>query len=439
MSYRINRSLLGGVFALTLSATALGAGFQNNESNVSHLGTAFSGTTASCYDASTAFLNPAGITCLNKHQLMAAGTFVYGDFDYKHLSGTSPAPLSTAMTAATDDANDNPGVPSVIPAFHYTKPLTDRLGFGFSVTAPFGLATEYDTDAIQRYLATLSQISTVDLNPSVAFKFNDHFSIGGGVSAQYADAKLRSVSNVGTGDFETRLAANDWGYGWNLGLLAKFNEDKTRVGLSYRSKIKHELEGKAKFKAVTVDPPASPLFVTQDINGVVTLPETVTGSLFQSLTPKFELLMDVAFTNWSRFKELRINFPDTGLPDTSVPENFQDTWRYSLGGNYHVNDNWSIKAGYMYDESPVRDADRTSRLPDSDRHLAAVGLQYKTNSDKFIFDVGYAYILFEKDARVTEGAALLAGTTTPSNATTAIDGKYDGHAHLFGVQAAWNL
>ncbi|MBI4356959.1 MAG: outer membrane protein transport protein [Gammaproteobacteria bacterium] len=437
MRVRLNQCLLG-ILSLSVSTVLWASGFQNNEAASSYLGTAFSGTAASAYDASTAFYNPAGIMQLNKHQAMASGTYIHGDFDYTHTSGTIPTGPAGANNL-TGKQHDDPAVPSVLPAIHYTNPLTDRWGVGFSITSPFGLATEYDMDAIQRYHATRSELITIDLNPSLAYQATPWLSAGVGVSAQYLRAKLNNASRLAdaAGDFESKITADDWGPGWNVGLLARFNQERTKVGLAYRSKINYDLKGKAKFEGAGVAA-APTVLVPQHVNGRVTLPETITASLSQSLNPQWDLLVDVAYTNWSRFKKLRINFPETALPDTITPQNYEDTWRYSVGTNYRLTDNWAVRAGYMYDNSPVRNRHRTSRLPDSDRQWLAVGFQYRTNSQKVVFDVGYAHVFFENNIPVNETAPLNAATGAVTS-FAAINGKYDGKADLLGVQVAWNI
>ena len=79
----------------------------------------------------------------------------------------------------------NAGALTPVPNFYYAMDAGDKLKFGIGINAPFGLKTEYDPTWIGRFQAIKSEIKTVNINPSLAYKLNDMVSLGAGISAQY--------------------------------------------------------------------------------------------------------------------------------------------------------------------------------------------------------------------------------------------------------------
>lgn len=473
---------LGAVsFLSSVSGTVLASGFQNYDWSSASLGNAHAGSAARADDASTAFTNPAGLVVLNKRQAVGASTFILGNFDFDFSSATTPFgnPMTTANGTA-GNIHDNAAVPAALPALHYSHPYSQNLAFGMSMTVPFGLATDYETTSVQRYMATRSELLTVDLNPSVSYRITKQLSVGLGASAQYMRATLNKmgdavaacwagVSVLGVegddcvvaglamdtsgnfnNDFEVHNKADDWGFGVNAGAIWSFN-DTTRLGLHYRSKVRHDLKGNAEFfgsginkllgHADLVTVVNSFGLVNQKVWGTMDLPEIITLSFFHALNPKWDFLADAAYTRWIRFEKLTLNYEklaavdlDAGTvtPGKSVTtaQNYHNTWRASVGANHHCNKNWTARFGYMFDRSPVQDPFRTARLPDKDRHWGAVGVQYLTDNKAFAFDMSYAHVFFKRNISLNEKDS--------ENSATLV-GKYNGQGNLFGAQVTWNI
>lgn len=363
------------------------AGFALVEQSASGLGNAYAGQAASAQDASTIFFNPAGMTLLPDRQLVLAGHLIKPQAKF---SGT----VSPAIGGGNGgDAGDLAFVPNAYFAFR----LTPDVHVGIGMNAPFGLKTEYDSTWKGRTEAIKSELKTININPSIAWKASESLSLGAGLSIQYAEATLTNFAGApGT----VKVRGDDYDWGFNLGVLWQ-PSDATRIGLAYRSEVDHTLKGDATFSAAA----ASNGGVTADL----TLPDSASLSLFHKLNAQWDLLADVTWTGWSDFKELRIvrnNGSTLGL----TTENWDDTYRYSLGANYHLNDRVTLRGGVAYDQTPVSDAYRTARIPDGDRTWIAFGGQYRV-SDRSTLDFGYAH-LFIRDTRInkTESGVTLSGT-----------------------------
>jgi len=217
------------------------AGFQLQEQNVTNLGLAYSGVAALAEDASTGYYNAAGLTRLGESQLVLSGVLIQGDFNFTATSSNVSLLPNTPVPGANQD---NPAKITFVPTFHLFKRLNERWVLGFNVTTPFGLVSDYQETGIVRYMATKSQLQTVNFGPSLAYKISPHLSVGGGVDAEYLKAvlDLRIGSGNAALDGFQKNKAEGWGAGWHAGLLWQPRES-TRIGFSYRAKVNIHAEG----------------------------------------------------------------------------------------------------------------------------------------------------------------------------------------------------
>jgi long-chain fatty acid transport protein len=442
--------------ALAIGGHAGGAaasGFALIEQSVSGLGNAFAGGAAATDDASVQFYNPAALTEIKGTQASAAMHYIIPSGEISNASSTVTAPTalgSPSVTGTIDDA----GVNGLVPNFYYTRDLSSQLKFGFAVNVPFGLSTEYDATWIGRYHALKSSVETINLNPALAFKFNDQLSLGVGVSAQYIKAELTSAIDSGSicygsagpfvgalctpngltpgnqaVDSYANIEGDDWGYGINLGLLYK-PTSSMRVGVAYRSSVKQRLEGDANFTRSAafntfLTTVGSLQFTNTSVTAGIDLPASLSLSMAHVVSPSLELMGDITWTQWSKFQELRIDYANPVQLDSVTTENWNDTLRYALGLSYKMNDNVKLRTGLAYDEAPVPDEQhRTPRIPDNDRTWIALGMTY-TSSDRLSFDVGYAH-LFVKDSTINN--------TTEASIANNLQGEYANKVDILSAQ-----
>lgn len=455
-----------------LAQQAGAAGFQLIEQSGSGMGNAYAGAAAVAEDASTIYFNPAGLTKITKPQMVFAGHIIStsADFEDKGSSVNPALTGGTVVKGSLTGSNDDGGGTAFVPNFYYARPINDKLVFGFGANAPFGLETDYEDDWVGRYHALNSAVQTVNLNPSLGYKVNEKLSIGGGVSIQYIHADLTSaidsaavclsaaasspalttedcvraglgpndVSNSAK-DSKAELEADNVAFGFNLGVTYDFN-DKTRVGVSYRSGIEQEAEGDADFTVGTelsavlpginqgLSAVNSALLVDTGITATVDLPDSASFSVAHQATPKIQLLADVTWTGWSSFEELRIKY-DSGQADSVTTEAWENTMRYSIGVNYDHTDKLRLRAGLAFDEEAIPDAEhRTPRIPGNDRTWIAFGAGYDY-SDTMHFDVGFAHLFIDD---------------TPSDHEDEgngyhFRGEYEGDVNILSAQMNWNF
>lgn len=399
MPFRTGR--LAACLALAACGSAAhAAGYALIEQNASGLGNAYAGQAASAQDASTIFFNPAGMTMLPDRQVVLAGHLIKPQAEFS--GGVTP-------NIGGGNGGDAGGL-AFVPNAYFAFRLTPDVHLGIGAFAPFGLKTDYDSTWVGRVHAIESELKTINVNPSIAWKLNDALSLGAGVSIQYIEATLTNATGAGLPPVVGAVKGDDYGWGFNLGLLWKASE-RTRFGLAYRSKIDHTLEGDLKMNGAVV---VAPVYAD------VTLPDSASLSAFHRVNDRWDVMADVSWTSWSRFDVLNV-VNAAGVSVTSTPENWDDTWRVSVGANWRLNDRLMLRGGIAYDETPVSDRYRTARIPDEDRTWLAFGAQYRLSPQSLI-DVGYAH-LFVKDARIDE-------LRTPLT----LRGEYDSAVDILSVQ-----
>jgi len=418
-----------------LSGQAGAAGFALLEQNASGLGNAYAGSAAVAADASTIFFNPAGLTLLPGTQVVIAGagidiqTQFNGTASQTQFPPSPPAPPGTVPLGT--NTGGNAGGWSFVPSFYFSAPVGDRWAVGVGVGAPFGLKTDYEANWMGRFLGIESEVKTVNINPSVAFKVNDTVSLGAGINWQQAKATLTNATLIGLStEGLTTLDANDDAWGWNVGALFKLSPD-TRVGVSYRSALNYTLNGSVTTTTSTGSVVSAGTFpATADIK----FPDMALLSMTQQLGEKWQLLGDVQYTHWGTIGTINVVNANTGKTADQLALNFEDAWRIALGVNYSLSSDWTLRGGLAWDQSPVTDQNRTVRLPDSDRYWVALGAQYKFGKGGAL-DFGYAHLFVPSPSINQTKQSSLGPLTITNNAT----GSYDTSIDIFGVQFTWTF
>jgi long-chain fatty acid transport protein len=134
------------------------------------------------------------------------------------------------------------------------------------------------------------------------------------------------------------------------------------------------------------------MFTDTDASLTLVLPETLSLGVSHQLSPRLQLLADATWTRWSRYDELVVNFDDN-TPTSRSEQNWHNTWRLAIGGNYRLNDKWLLRAGYAHDPTPIPDAEhRSPRIPGTTRNWVGLGSRV-TLKKGMDLDLGLAYAL----------------------------------------------
>lgn len=417
---------LSVVLVLLLTAsTSFAAGFRLVEGGAKAMGMGFA-FTAVADDPSAIYFNPAGLTQLKGQNVMAGVTYVRengGEF-------TGITPLTGGATVSETQKSLN----FLIPNAYYTKTnASTGFAYGVGIFSPFGLGQEYQdkNTSIFRSQVTKIDLQTVVINPTIAFKVNEFLSVGAGIDYMYGKVKYEKTPYVpgaygGPGFFKAALDGNGDAWGYNFGLLLTPSKN-LKVGLNYRSPFHLTLKDG---DFVTNDNTSAgftgifPMGTTK-ASGKLELPATAALGVAYTLD-RLTLTADADWTFWSSYKELKITNESYASLSSTSRKSWVDVCALRLGAEYRVTDPLALRAGFVYDPTPVPADTMGPELPDAIRLNYMVGAGYKIG--KVTIDGAFMYInKFDR---------------TASNMTAAgngFNGTWTGNAWLAGLDVAYNF
>lgn len=387
-------SLISALVALAFSGSAMASGFQLQNQTGSGNGNAFAGAAATAEDAGTVMWNPAGMTYLPAgHNISLAGTLLSRNIDFANKGSTTVHPGFFPL--GTTDGGNAGGL-SLVPAGYWTYSISPSLFVGIGISPTFGNKTEYDFDFVGRDAGYFAEITQINFNPSIAYKLNDKVSLGFGLNIAHNETHFKQglaflAAAATTNHLDVK--GDDWAAGWNIGAMFQLSPS-TRIGVTYRSEMKFDLEGKQK---TSVTDFGSALLANQNITATLKTPASASLGVSQKLNDRWEMLGDIGWTDWSVVNTIQLKNKASGTNLNALSYNFKDTWRIGFGANYQYSDKVKIRFGVAHDKSPVKSAeDRTMTLPDSDRTWLSIGAKYQL-SPKSSLDFGYTHIFFDKE------------------------------------------
>ena len=365
--------------ALPLSGAVAG-GFQTLPPSAYALGLA-GAVTASSRDASSAWFNPGALGMLDSASVSIGLTA----FNVRR------AFRSTATTQAVSTDVE----PTYSPNLYVALPLDSarRVVVALAINSPFGYQTTWPADWQGRALVRESRVRTLFVQPTVAYRVSDRFSMGAGVVLAGGDFLLeRAVGEFP--DASAKYDASGRGIGWNVGLKGR-SGDKVAFGLAYRSAIKLDMtNGSATFRGVPASQafrfPASSRFAT-----TLQLPWQLSAGISNSVTEKLLLNFTFELSGWSAYDSLNIRFANNVRATERGGRRYEDAMAFRVGAEYQYTDALTLRGGVYYDESPVRDQNITADLPDANLLGASAGVSYRWGRH-LLLDAAYTYGLSAK-------------------------------------------
>lgn len=421
------------IVSAILPAVSFGGGMALTLQNGTYLGNTYSGA-AAAEDATTIFLNPAGMMWLDNSEAVFAAPYIKFDGTFTNTGSLTGGAIPTPG----EDERDL-GVDAFVPSAYVAVPWSNDLAFGLGISAPFGLGTSYAPDWVGRYQALTSKLTVVNVNPAIAWRATEYLSFGFGLDWQYAKAKLTNAIDFGLIGFSQSvpgfvphgsdgglsISASDSNYGFNIGAMFSLAHG-TRFGLHYRSAITQHLSGWADFTDVPVEFQA--LFPTQRASTSLPLPSTISASFFHDITSSLSIMGDWTIWDWSRLNSLTINFENDLTPDTVLPFKWKDASIYSLGLRWIQNETLTWRAGIAINETPVPSAAlRNPRIPDSDRQWLGFGVTWSFRDDMEL-DFGYAHLNFDRST-----------TSFDDGIGHVLIGDFSPVANIVSAQLTWDF
>lgn len=405
---------VAGLALVGIAGEASAAGFMLREQSSEYMGNAYAGSAAKASSPATIWYNPAGMTLLSGHQIAGSLTWIAPQ---ARFTGTG----AYAATGTTRDAIDDAAVGSTFAMFSFSNDLK----FGLAVTAPFGLRSSYQRNwagGVGGYHGVAAGVTSIQVNPNVAYRINKNLSIGAGVTGAWTQADLSlQTPNPPTGIGLARIKVDDTSFGWNVGALWEFSP-RTRVGLAYRSGIRNGLEGD--MTSLTY----GPLIAAMRVHADLTLPGTATASFYHEIDDKWAVMADAQWTNWSTLKDLTV-YNAGGAALESFKYNWRDTWFFSVGADYKWSKGHTLHFGVAYDMGAVPDKEhREVLVPDADRYWLSTGYTWDVN-DKLRWNIAYAH-LFAPEVDIA---------TTAQTALPTLTGTYKASVDMFSTSFVYKF
>ncbi len=362
------KQLLSTAAIAAVASGALAGGFALSE--VSARGNALQSTlVGSTRDASAVYFNPANMTELGDgFHTMFGATLLRPDY-YTHVG---PKKIDQDETVY------------VAPHLYLVGKVADDIYLGFGEYSEFGLGTCYEggKNWPLSFDSTKTEITSFTLSPTVAWQATKDLSLGAGLRAVYFDATMDrylppSVMPPGT---LLHMTADDWACSYLLAAAYQVSET-VRLGVNYRGETKLHPEGDAELPQVGLRSGAK---------CDITMPQSVMAGVNWQATEKLNLGFAATWTDWTSYDALNVKFDK--LPSASSEKGWEETWRFSVGAEYQIDENWAVQLGLTHDESPVPHDKADSVMPPGDRNQVGVGFSYGQDNWKIAVDYMYVYI-----------------------------------------------
>lgn len=363
------------------AAGAQGAGFALYE--YSARTTAMGGATvANGPEAASLATNPSLITNLDGTQIQLGATVVTAD----------------ATTTVYGNSRSLENDVWVLPNFYITHKWSDEISFGLGAFSRYGLGGTYKNHDtwLGSNLAYDVKLETMSFTPTIAVKANDQFSVAMGLEAMTIDFTQKSMYGIGLlpppyDGYELHGTGISWGGNFSLTYRPDWAE-KWAIGAMYRSKVKQNLDG---YIHTSTGANLSSTLRHAPAAGAINLPDSVTAGISFQATDNWVMEAGIVGTFWSAYDQIIIEYTDSETaPTIHNKKNYKDVYRLNFGTEYMLSKNWAVRAGYVFDKSPINKDDMDTLVPVDDRHLVSAGFGYHNNT--WSADFAYTHV-FARD------------------------------------------
>lgn len=396
------------------------------------VGLAAAGYAARAQDASTAFTNPAGMTRLERPELLMGAQPMYLHFDFSPDANTSAVAGTLSGGGAADDGDSNGWLPAG--GLFYVHPVGEKLAFGLAVAGYFGLSLDYQDDWVGRYYVQDATLQAVAVQPTVAWQVNDRLSVGAGVAVLYGvlDEEV-AVNNVAVGlpDGELEAEDEDWSVQYNIGVLLE-PAAGTRFGLTYLSEADLDFSDRVEFSGL--GPGLQSILGNRGLLDArldlgMTMPQAVMFSVYHEITDRLAVMANLGWQDWSRFGKVDVSVSSDTTNSLTTDLDYQDTWHVAFGGQYRLSEPWLLTAGVAYDSEMMDEEDITPAIPAGDTWRFALGALYDWSKNLTLS--GSYELVWTGDLDMDVERGPLAGR---------VSGTYESMAiHVVSLNFAWRF
>lgn len=400
-------------------------GFRNPPDGASVLGRV-GGRIAQVDDATAVSHNPANMADLKQSSVLGSVNIGYAEKDYDSPMGES--------TTTKDPWRALPSVYAVAPL----SVKGNAVVAGIGINTPFGQSTRWSKTSTPGMAGPyFSEMMTVGVNPSVAMRLCEAFSIGAGFDLYWSQLTLRqglpwsTVTGMpGVPAGVARFDGDGYGYGYNVGATWQITR-RQRLALTYRSGFDIEYDGD--FEATQMPPPVAAYGITpkSDFESEFSFPSVVGLGYGVNLSDTVRVEADVEWVQHSVFDEVVLDIGNNNMlaaqPATgsnTLPVDWDDTWTFGVGGDWKVAPSWTARAGYCFLPTPVPEKTLIPSVAEGDQHVVSTGVGYRTGGHSVDLALAHGII----DSRKVD-----------ENLNPAFNGDYDFRSTLVGISYGYSF
>jgi long-chain fatty acid transport protein len=245
---------------------------------------------------------------------------------------------------------------------------TKSLRAGLALYAPNLYGASLPEDAPSRYHLTRGFFFATHLTGTLAWKVNEHFAIGAGVSAVYMvmqgaqyqnpmvllnpDLRFDTPDSVRARDLKVSLDGRGWTWDWNVGVLIH-PVPTLGIGISFTSGADVLLKGDVTIRPADASKPTQTIGQTTRM----AIPLTLRFGVNWEFVKDFQVGLDFSWWHYQVFQEqvMELERPIEGMPGTvqRTPKNFHNAWNLGGGFLYRVIPELDLMIGVQRDTSPI--------------------------------------------------------------------------------------
>lgn len=360
--------------------------------------------TAVVNDATASYYNPAALVQLKNSQIIPQFTFASLQTKF---SGQS----TTLLTGVTETGVSSSSTNYYSPSLYMGMPVTNKITLGLAIVTNEA-NRDPESTSVLRYVQGKNNIQDYDVVPSLGFKINDIFSIGGGINFSYAKFKLEPISGIpgaNIADSSSDNTCDGAGVGANAGFLV-IPGRATVIGFNYRSETTYNLSGKSVFNGPIQ-------VVSNNYHYKMWTPARSVVSINHFLTPTFGLIATVQRFQWSRLTNNHIYGIATvvgGAPvivDGVVPHYLRDTWVFTLGTHHKISPQTIIRVAGTFSQAP---GNPHYQVVTGNSFILGASMGYAVNKIMSI-DASYAHgFMQNENINISNSKNLINGVNTAS-------------------------
>ena len=336
-----------------------------------------------------------------------------------------------------------------IPSWYLSHQLNDKVWLGIGQFTRFGLGVKYPQNWMGGFNLQSVQLITSSINPNIAYKLNDVFSIAVGAEVLYADMQMRknlsrnpqlaALEPVFGNAGDMNLNGHGFAFGGNIALHAQFN-DQWSAGLTYRAPMSLKVNGKMRYdNQIGANPmvgilggmgmltPAQQASLNSiqncKVRGTIHLPDSFAFAVAYKPTKTLSIEAGATYTLWSRFADFNI-YQKAPVNDwNNNAKHWRNNWAFNISGEWWATDWMALRLGFVFDKSPNNYGHGDYMMPSNGRKYYTAGIGFKW--DKWTLDLAYMYA-HNHEQNYNESAAARTPGVVPGRTT-------HPHAHNFGI------